>query len=91
MAGVRKEGHDREQKVDGEFSKLRRELSNERQQRAEAYSQIEKKLDNVAVGGLHLDIIGLWWLLSPRLRRACRMAWPGCSTEWWLACPDAFC
>jgi hypothetical protein len=32
-------------------------------QRIGAHTEIKSKLDNLAIGGLHLEVIGLWWLL----------------------------
>jgi hypothetical protein len=63
LTELRKQAEDRDRKVDSQFSAVRTELSAERQQRVEGQSEIAQKLDNVAVGGLHLDVIGLWWLL----------------------------
>jgi hypothetical protein len=60
---LRKDAQERENEFQGKLSKLHDELSKEKQERIEAHSEIRRKLDNVAVGGLHLDVIGLWWLL----------------------------
>ncbi len=38
-------------------------LSKETQERIEEHAEIRRKLDNLAVGGLHLDVIRLWWLV----------------------------
>lgn len=60
---LRKDAQERENKVQDKLSELRAELSNEKQERIEAHAEINRKLDDVAVGGLHLNVIGLWWLL----------------------------
>jgi hypothetical protein len=38
-------------------------LAKEKQERAAANADISRKLDMVAVGGLHIQMMGLWWLL----------------------------
>jgi len=60
---LRKGAQEREEKLERKLSELRGELSQEKQERMEAHAEIKRKLDNVAVGGLHLDVIGLWWLV----------------------------
>jgi uncharacterized membrane protein HdeD (DUF308 family) len=61
--GLRRDAQERERQFQDKLSELRGELSKEQQERIEAHAEIKRKLDNVAVGGLHLDVIGLWWLL----------------------------
>jgi hypothetical protein len=60
---LRKDRQEREKNFQDKLSELRGELSKDKQERIEAHAEIGRKLDNVAVGGLHLDVIGLWWLL----------------------------
>ena len=59
---LRKDAQEREKKFDDKLSEVHADLSKEKQERAEAHAEIKRKLDNLAVGGLHLDVIGLWWL-----------------------------
>lgn len=53
----------RDEKFQKVVSDVRGELSTERQERAEADAQTNRRLASVAVGGLYLEIVGLWWLL----------------------------
>jgi hypothetical protein len=60
---LQRQADEHERKVESKLSEVRAELSKEAQQRIEAHARTNAKLDGLAVGGLHLDVIGLWWLL----------------------------
>jgi uncharacterized protein YeaO (DUF488 family) len=76
---LRKEAQERENKFEDHLSEVRAELSQEKQERAKAHADIESKLENVAVGGLHLDVIGLWWLILATIATSVpdELAWFG--------------
>jgi len=63
LDALRNDLQDRERKIKEQLSTVRRELLEEKQERSQAHDTINRKLDHLAVGGLHLDVIGLWWLL----------------------------
>ncbi len=60
---IRKQADERERKVERRFEDLRATLSTETQHRKDAHAEITERLDNLAVGGLYLEVIGLWWLV----------------------------
>jgi hypothetical protein len=60
---LRQDLQERDRKLDDKLAAVRGEVSKEREERTAAHGDIQRKLDNVAVGGLYLDVIGLWWLL----------------------------
>jgi hypothetical protein len=60
---LRKDLQEREKKFEDKLSEVRGEVSNEKQERINGHAEIKRKLDSVAVGGLHLDVTGLWWLV----------------------------
>jgi hypothetical protein len=60
---IRKQADERETRLQDKLARLRIEFSKETLKRSEGDADIRRSLDSLAVGGLHLDVIGLWWLL----------------------------
>jgi hypothetical protein len=60
---MRKEVDQRARESESKIAEVLAELAKEKQERAAATADISRRLDMVAVGGLHMEVIGLWWLL----------------------------
>ena len=52
------------EKTEDQLTEVRGELATERRERTDADVDVTRKLENVAVGGLYLEVIGLGWLLA---------------------------
>lgn len=64
---IRKQADERESQMVRRIDEVRSALWQESQARKDAHAEITKRLDDFAVGGLHLEVIGLWWLLVATL------------------------
>lgn len=76
---LRRDAQEREKKFEVHLSEVRAELSKEKQERDRDHADIASKLENLAVGGLHLEVIGLWWLLLATIATSVpdELAWFG--------------
>jgi hypothetical protein len=64
---LRRELHERARGWEDALAAVRMDLTKETQDRIAATEEINRKLEDVAVGGLHLEIVGLLWLLLATL------------------------
>ena len=63
LDGLRREAENIRSDLEKSIVELRQRLHQESRERSEADAEFQRRLADVAVGGLHLEVIGLFWLL----------------------------
>ncbi len=74
-----RERRERDQVAVGKrFDRVEANLTNERAERTKDYAALKEKVEDFAVGGLHLEVVGLAWLVVGVLFSTL----PECSVAW---------